>query len=123
MGLSVSDISGIPLVEVIGALRKDLVEAQANSDPEHPLIVQDVEVEFQVVVTKTGELDVNGKAEFNLSVLDWFKLGEANAELNLKGKLEKMTTQKVKLKLSAATLDNETKQYRKMRVASESSVR
>lgn len=117
-----SELSGIPLVEVINALRKDLVEAQANSDPEHRLIVEDVEVEFQVVATKSGELDANGKAKFNLSVLDWFKLGEANAELNLKGKLEKATTQKVKLKLSAATLDKETKKLRKMMVASKTNI-
>lgn len=117
-----SEITGIPLVEVIDTLRRDLVQAQANSDDKHPLIVQDVEVEFQVVVTKAGEVDANGKAKFNLSVLDWFKLGEANAELNLKGKLEKMSTQIVRLKLSAATLDEETKSYRKMRVSAETTV-
>jgi len=96
--MSDQSISSVPLVEVIDALRADLKAAQQKSDPEHPLIVEDIEVELQVVVTKGG--DGHGKGKLGIGVF--------SAELNVNGKWQKAATQMIKLKLSAKSLNPET---------------
>ena len=115
-----NNLKGVPLVAVISQLKKDLVKAQvqASEDDENFLFVDDIEVEFQVAATMTGELGARGKAKVELSVFDWLKLGEVTVEGGVKGNLQHVTTQKIKLKLSAATLDSETKKLRKMNVSS-----
>lgn len=121
-----NNLKGIPLVAVISQLKKDLVEAQAKAlegeGDGNFLFVDDIEVEFQVAATMTGELDARGEAKIELSVFDWLKLGELTVEGGVKGNLQHATTQKIKLKLSAATLDKETKRLRQMQVSTETTV-
>lgn len=103
----------IPLSKVLDALREDLKEAQRSSDPENPFIVEDIEVELQTVAT--WGVDADGTAKVELKVLDFLKLGEA--EVTAKGKWERATTQKVKLKLSAATLNPVTNKLEKRQLS------
>lgn len=121
-----NNLKNIPLTAVITQLKKDLVEAQAQAmkdcDEENFLFVDDIEVEFQVAATMSGELDARGEKKVELSIFDWVKLGEVTLEGGVKGSLQHATTQKVKLKLSAATLDKETKKLRKMQVSSETEI-
>ncbi|NOQ65173.1 MAG: hypothetical protein GQ582_11740 [Methyloprofundus sp.] len=105
-------ISSVPLVEVIDALRADLKTAQANSDPDNPLIVENIEVELQVVVTKN--VDVNGKAHVGFSL---FGLGKSSAEVSAKGAWTNALTQKIKLTLSAKSLNSETGELEKTKVS------
>lgn len=107
--------SNIPLVEVLDALRKDLKTAQDKSDPSAPLIIEEIEVELQVVVTKNIKSDTEAKLE----VLNVFGLGGLEGKLNLNGSWAKASTQKIKLKLSAGVVDPETKKMSKMKVVSE----
>lgn len=94
----------IPLSKVLDAVRDELKEAQKKSDPNNPLIIEDIEVELQTVVTYG--VDANGEAtgKVEIKVLDFLKLGEAEAKLATTGSWERASTQKIKLKLSAATL-------------------
>ncbi len=103
-------ISSIPLVEVINALREDLKTAQKKSDPKYPLIIEEIEVELQVVVTKGVEGKGKGKAK--LEVL--LGLGGLDAELEGKASWAKAATQKIKLKLSAGEVgpDGKTKKLK-----------
>lgn len=107
----------IPLAKVLDALKSDLKKAQKNSDPKNPLIIEDIEVELQTVVTwgVDGKGEATGKVD--LKVLDFLKLGEAEAKLNANGKWEKASTQKIKLKLSAASLNEETGKLEKTQVS------
>lgn len=91
----------IPLADVLDALRADLQQAQANKDPNNPLIIEEIEVELQTVVTRGIEGNGEAKGKVSLSVLDFLKLGEAEAKLSSKGKWDHAVTQKLKLKLSA----------------------
>lgn len=93
-------ISSVPLVEVIDALRVDLKIAQANSDPKYPLIIEEIEVELQVVVTKEAKGDAKAKIEV-LNVGKLLGLGGLDGDLNINGAWAKVSTQKIKLKLSA----------------------
>lgn len=94
----------IPLVEVLDALREDLKKAQENSDPKNPLLIEEIEVELQAVVTKGGNVDGEVGGKVSIGILDFLKLGEVDAKLKASGKWEKATTQKIKLKLSAVTV-------------------
>ena len=107
----------IPLSEVLGALRRELREAQKNSDPKNPLIVEDIEVELQTVVTWGAETNGEGTGKVEIKVLDFLKLGEAEAKLTAAGSWERATTQKVKLKLSAASLNEKTNELEKAKVS------
>ena len=110
--------SNVPLVEVIDALRADLKTAQANSDPKHPLIIQDIEVELQVVVTKG--VDGNAKAKIEvLNVGRLLGLGGLDGELQAKGAWAKVATQKLKLKLLAGDRNPETGKITKAQVNDE----
>lgn len=107
----------IPLANVLEGLRESLKEAQANSDPNNPLIIEDVEVELQTVVTwgVDAEGEATGKVEFK--ILDFLKLGEAEAKLTAKTNFERATTQKIKLKLTSATFNEETGKFEKTKVS------
>ena len=121
-----NNLKNIPLTAVISQLRKDLAMAQANAIEEADgnfLFVDDIEVEFQVAATMTGELDARGEAKIELSVFDWIKLGEATIEGGVKGNVAHVSTQKVKLKLSAATLDKETKRLRQMQISTDTPIK
>lgn len=109
----------IPLVEVLDALREDLKKAQEKSDPKHPLVIEEIEVELQAVVTRGGEINGEAKGKVELKILDFLKLGEGEAKLGAKGKLEKATTQKIKLKINPKTLNPETGKYESTQVADE----
>ena len=121
-----NNLKNIPLKAVISQLKQDLVELQVQAmeegDDENFLFVDDIEVEFQVAATMTGEVDARGEAKITLGVFDWVKLGEVTVEAGVKGSLAHVSTQKIKLKLSAATLDKETKKLRKMKVSAETTV-
>ena len=106
--MSDESISSVPLVEVIDALRADLKTAQANRDPDHPLIIEEIEVELQVVVTK----GVNGNAGTKIEVLNVGKLlglGGLEGNLEANGSWAKVATQKLKLKLSAGEVGDDGK--------------
>ena len=95
-------ISSVPLVEVIDALRADLKQAQENSDPDNPLIIKEIEVELQTVVTKGAEGSAKAKIEV-LSVGKLLGLGGLDVDLNAKGSWVNASTQKIKLTLLAET--------------------
>lgn len=52
--MTANSISNVPLVEVIATLREDLKTADTKSDPDNPIIIEEIEVELQVVVTKSA---------------------------------------------------------------------
>lgn len=107
----------IPLSEVLDALRDELKKAQAKSDPNNPLIIEDIEVELQAVVTGGGRADGEASGKISIGILDFLKLGEAEAKVSASAQWEKATTQKIKLKLSAASLNKETRKLEKAKVS------
>jgi len=107
----------IPLSSVLSAIREELKEAQANSDPKNPLIVENIEVELQTMVTQTSEVEGEGSGKIELKVLDFLKLGEVEAKMAGKGGLEKATTQTIKLTLSAKSLNEATGQLEQAKVS------
>ena len=116
--MSDESVSGVPLVEVIDALRADLKAAQEKSDPDHPLIIEEIEVELQVVVTK----GVNGSVGAKIEVLNIGKLlglGQLAGDLEAKGSWAKVATQKLKLKLSAGDRNPKTGKITKATVSDE----
>ncbi len=85
--------SEIPLTEVMGQLRKEMLAAvEAGKGEGLQFEVQDVEVEMQVVVSKGGAGELGGEGGIRLWVL-----GKAAGKLS--GKYESSQIQKVKLKL------------------------
>lgn len=115
---SISSVPLIEVIEVIDALREDLKTAQANSDPDHPLIVEEIEIELQAVVTKEGKADAKAKIEV-LNVGKLLGLGGIDGELNLNGSLARASTQKIKLRLSAGEKDKITGKLKKAQVNDE----
>ena len=106
--------SNVPLVEVITALRADLVEAQKGLRSDLQLEMGEIEVELQAVVTKEGT------AKAKIEILNIAKLlGLGGAEAELSGKLASVATQKIKLKLKPITIDPETGGETDTRVADE----
>lgn len=122
-----NNLKNIPLTAVISQLKKDLIAAQAQAikegDEENFLFVDDIEVEFQVVATMTGGMAADVEAKVELSVFDWLKLGETTIKGGVNGSLAHVSTQKVKLKLSAATLDKETKRLRQMQISTDTPIK
>lgn len=113
-----NSLSGVPLVEVINALREDLKEAQKQSDPNNPLIIEDIEIELQTVVTKEGTAKAKAKIEV-LNVGKLLGLGGIDVKAGLKGKLAEVSTQKIKLKLSAQSLNPETNEFENTQISDE----
>lgn len=107
----------IPLADVLDVLRKELKDAQTKSDPENPLIIEEIEVELQAVVTKGANIDGEVSGKVSIGILDFLKIGEAKAKVTGSGKWEKATTQKIKLKLSAASLNKDTGKLEKAKVS------
>lgn len=112
-------ISNVPLVEVIAALREDLNTAEEQRDPNNPLIIEEIEIELQVVVTKSVEANAKAKIEV-LNIGKLLGLGGLEGEVNLKGDWAKASTQKIKLKLTAAKQDPETGKLKKRQVNDDS---
>ena len=111
-------ISSVPLVEVIDALREDLKTAQTNSDPDNPLIIEEIEIELQTVVTKGVEGNAKAKIEV-LNVGKLLGLGGLEADANIKGSWVNASTQKIKLKLSAKSLNLETEEMENTQISDE----
>ena len=90
---------GISLADVIETLREELKLAEATRDETRPLIIEDIEVELQTVVTRAT--DVNGEAtgKIEFKVFDFFKMGKLEAKVASKRQMSQATTQKIKLKL------------------------
>jgi hypothetical protein len=112
--------SSVPLVEVIDALREDLKIAQANSDPDNPLIINEIEIELQVVVTKEAQGEAKAKIEV-LNMGGWLGLGKMGGKVTAKGAWLKASTQKLTLKLSAGHKDPDTGKLSKARVSDRTS--
>ena len=119
--MSNKSVSNVPLVEVIAALREDLNTAEKQSDPNNPLIIEEIEIELQVVVTKSAEANAKAKIEV-LNIGKLLGLGGLDGEVNLKGDWAKASTQKIKLKLKAAKRDPKTGKLTKMEVAAKTTV-
>ena len=98
-------LAGMNLADVLGSIREELKTAQAASDPNNPLIVENIEVEFQVVATRSKGVKGDSKTKVEVKVLDFFKLGEWEVGGELQGSWTNASTHKVKLTLSAKTLD------------------
>ncbi len=85
--------SEIPLAEVIGQLRKEmLATVEAGKGEGLRFEVQDLEVELQVVVSRGGSGELSGEGGAKLWVL-------AKTGGKVAGKYEASQIQKVKLKL------------------------
>lgn len=97
----------IPLADVLAALREELNKAERGKDPNKPLIIEEAEVEITMVVTKTAKGSGEGEAKVEFKVFDYLKLGDASAKVNAESSWEKASTQKLRLKLSAAEKDKE----------------
>ncbi len=85
--------SEIPLAEVVGRLREEMLSAvEAAKGKGLQFEVEDVEVELQVVVSKGGSGELGGEGGVQLWVL-----GKAGGKIA--GKYESSRIQKVTLKL------------------------
>ena len=106
-GGAMKKLEMISLSDTVKAIRDELKEAQRGSDPDHPLIVEGIEVELTTVVTrgKKGEGKTNGSV--GLSVLG-FSLGKVQLEGSGAVSYEKAATQTIRLKLSAKSLNPDT---------------
>ncbi len=109
----------IPLSEVLAALRTELKKAQSESDSKNPLIVEDIEVELQTVVTKGVDAKGEATGKVELKILGFPKIGEMEANFAANGKWEKASTQKIGLKLSAKSLNEATGKFENTEVADE----
>ena len=88
--------SDIPLADVIRELRRELLTAMKAGEGESLRFeVQDLEVEMQVAVTKSGEVSGGGGVKF------WV----LNADSSVSGKYQSSRIQKLKLKLRPKTDD------------------
>jgi hypothetical protein len=93
----------IPLTEVIGALRQELIKAQSAATIEGLLFeVGEVELELQVVITKEeGEaVESNIKGEVGFKIPFLTLKGGVSASASSTDKNAKQYTQKIKIKLS-----------------------
>lgn len=106
----------IPLADVLAALREELNKAERGKDPNKPLIIEEAEVEITMVVTKNLKAASEGEAKVEFKVFDYLKLGDASAKLNAEGHWEKVTTQKLRLKLLPTTRNPQTGELEKTQV-------
>ena len=89
----------IPLSETLSCLRQELRASQKEATESNDLwfLVEDVELELQVVVTKSGE----GKVGFSVLGVDIGGSGGASTE----------TVQKIRLKLGPRGADKKSKVF------------
>ena len=115
-------ISNVPLVEVIAALREDLKTASIQSDPNNPIIIEEIEIELQAVVTKSADANAKAKIEV-LNMGKFLGLGGLEGEVNIKGDWAKVSTQKIKLKLTPTERNPETDKVTKKRVSTKTPIK
>ena len=102
----------LELAEALQALRENLLAARKDMSEDLQLGIDEIEVELQTVVTKEGQ----GKAKLEvLNVAQLLGLGGAKAELS--GRLAKVATQKIKLKISPQSIDPKSGKKGKMQLA------
>lgn len=109
-----SDVAeALELSGVIAGLRKEIIKAQAaGTDESIKFALEGLEIEMDVVVAKSLELEAKGSASVETddsSLLKYF-VGKVKKEFSItgKGKYEKVATQKVKLVLKARDADGNT---------------
>ncbi len=89
--------SEIPLADVVGKLRQELVATiEAGEGEDLRFEVEDIEVEMQVVVTRGGSGELGGEGGVELWVI-----GKAGGKVS--GQYESSQIHKVKLKLRPKT--------------------
>jgi hypothetical protein len=85
VGVAVDEVHGVPLADFVAGLRAELRAAQDDADPDLPIDVDQVTVEFTVLTKREGE----GKAGLRFWVV----------EAGVTGKVAAESTQKVTLQL------------------------
>jgi hypothetical protein len=80
------DVAGVELADFVGALRDQIRQAQADADPNLPIEVGPITLEFTVTTRQEGE----GKAGVKFWVV---------VEAGVSGKLGREATQKVTMQL------------------------
>ena len=88
-----ADPDRIPLSDFVSALRTEIKNAQSGADPNLPIDIDSVTVEFTVLTRKEGE----GKAGVRFWVVD----------AGISGKLASESTQKVTMSLTPLGPDGE----------------
>lgn len=95
------------LVEIISALRSDIADAIKEGEGKGiKFDVNEVEVDLQTQITKSGDVSINGGVEFKIL---GYELGKASAEA--KGQYSKQDSHIIKLKLKPKRWDEEAKTY------------
>lgn len=104
----------IGLAELITKIKEDL----ASTNKESPaFLVEKVELDLQVTVSKEGEVQAQGKAKADLKInvlsFDVLKLGEAEGSGTVKGNLKRENVHTIKLTLTPAFLNPALMDYLK----------
>ena len=102
----------IGLVELITKIKSEL----ASTNKESPaFLVEKVELDLQVTVSKGGEVQAQGEAKADLKVnvlsFDLFKVGEAKGSGTVKGNLKREDVHNIKLTLTPAFLNPQLMDY------------
>ncbi|MCI5162472.1 MAG: hypothetical protein D3917_10755 [Candidatus Electrothrix sp. AX5] len=101
--------SAVELAEVIEGLRNELEKAQESGEGKAIRFgVNDIEIELELTIAKKLKAGggVKGKADSSAGLVKYF-VGKLSGEISLQGEAEyqKVSTQKVKLSLSAESPD------------------
>ena len=99
---------GIGLGELISKIKEEL----ASTNKDSPVfMVENVELELQVTVSKGNEVKGSGKAEVDLKInvlgADFFKLGEAKGSAEASRKVNEENIHTIKITLTPAILNQE----------------
>lgn len=99
-------LNEIGLGELISKVKEEL----ANTNKDHPVfIVENVELELQVAVSREQEAKVEGKAKADLKIsvlsLDFFKLGEAEGTASGSRKTNHENIHTIRVTLTPAILN------------------
>ena len=96
------------LVEVISALRNDIEAAIDEGDSEKiKFDVNEIEIDLQTQITKTGDVNINGGVEFKIL---GYEIGKAGGEI--KGQYSKADSHTIRLKLKPKRWDDQAKKYK-----------
>jgi Trypsin-co-occurring domain 2 len=96
----------------LGELISKIKEELANTNKDNPVfMVENVELELQVTVSKGNEVKGSGKAEANLKInvlsLDILNLGKAEGNIEVTKKVNQEHIHKIKINLTPAILNKE----------------
>lgn len=102
----------IGLAELITKVKEDL----ASTNKESPaFLVEKVELDLLVTVSKEGEVQAEGKAKADLKInvlsFDLFKLGEAEGSVIAKANLKREDVHTIKVTLTPAFLNQKLMDY------------